>query len=87
MKKSCEHMGVSKGELGQLLQKYNDFLNTLNPAQKRAFLKSQKSLKQGADSLDDDVTPERLEIFLKTHAPPDGFICIMCDEDFKHKHR
>ncbi len=67
---------LSDDELRDLLQKFNDFLNTLNAAQRRAFMRGQKSLREGAATLH-DVSPERLEQFLRKHGPPHGVVCIL----------
>jgi len=81
-------MGLSEHELKDLLRKFNDFVNTLNPAQRRRFLKSQMTVEEGVEELDKDVTAPQLEDFFRRHGPPGGVFCFMCDEDdLHHKHK
>ena len=76
-------LGISEKELRDLLKKLNDFFNTLSPSQKHAILKAQGKIGEG---LSKDITPKRLQTVLQQFAPPGGIICVMCDEDFLHKH-
>ena len=65
-----EQMGLSDGELREFLRKINDFFHhTLNDKERRAFLKGLKSVEEAARELDKDVTPERLEKFIREHEP------------------
>lgn len=45
------------------------FFNTLNDKERVAFLKGLKPLEEAARELDEDVTPERLEEFIRNHEP------------------
>ncbi len=74
-----KQMRLTKDELRDLLKKYNDFLNSLDKAQRRAFMKGQKSLQMGADTLR-HVQPTRLEQLLRELAPKNGAICIIGNE-------
>jgi phage antirepressor YoqD-like protein len=64
-----ERMGLSDEELREFLRKINIFYNTLNDKERLAFLKGLKSVREAADQLDEDVTPERLEEFIRNHEP------------------
>ena len=81
-KRILHELGLSEAEVRDLLQRLNDFFNTLNERQKHAILKAQGSIENG---LSKDITPQRLQTFLQEFAPPGGIICILCDEDFRHK--
>ncbi len=76
-----EHIGLTDQQLSQLLAKFNDFVKGLSEPERRAFLRSLKSAKTAAADLDEGVTAQHLEEFLKKHGPPHGVICYMCDED------
>lgn len=75
-----QQMRLTLQQVRDLLQKYNNFLNTLDNAQRRAFLKGEKSLEMGAQTLR-HVSPKRLEQFLQENAPPNGVICILGNEN------
>lgn len=71
---------LTKQQVQDLLKKYNNFLNSLDQAQRHAFERGEKSLHSGARTLR-DVAPSRLEQFLKENAPPNGAICILGNEN------
>lgn len=73
-----QSMGLTQPELQDLHDKLNNFVNTLNPAQKAAFLNSMKTPEQGAAELPEDVTPQRLHSFLKTSAPAASVLSFSC---------
>ncbi len=75
-----KQMHLTKDELRDLLKKYNDFLNSLDQNQRHAFVKGQKTLQMGADTLR-HVQPSRLEQLLREFAPPNGAICILGNEN------
>lgn len=65
-----EKMGLSDEELRELLRKINVFFNnTLNETERGAFLRGLKSVEEAARELDEDVTTERLEKFIREHEP------------------
>jgi phage antirepressor YoqD-like protein len=64
-----KQMGLSDGELREFLRKINVFFNhTLNDEERRAFLRGLKSVEDAARELK-NVTPERLEKFIREHEP------------------
>jgi hypothetical protein len=79
-----QKMGLKEAELTDLLQKLNTFINTLNPAQREAFLDSFRTTEKAAHDFGDDVTPERLKAFLEKRTPPNGTVCILGKH---HRHR
>lgn len=81
-----ERLGLNRDEIRDLLQRLNDFFNSLSDKEKRAFRKSLRSPHEGAAILDKDVTPERLEEFLRKFGPPGGIVCFWCELNFLHKH-
>ena len=65
-----EKMGLSDEELRELLRKINVFFNsTLNEKERGAFLRGLKSVEEAARELDEDLTPEDLERFIRKHEP------------------
>jgi hypothetical protein len=72
-----QKMGLKDAELTDLLQKLNTFINTLLPAQKKAFLDSFKTTNQAALDFGDEVTPKRLKAFLKKRTPANGTVCTL----------
>ena len=75
-----ERMGLTEKELHEVLQKFNEFVEGLNPQERRYVLHGLKSAREAAAELDEDVTPERLEQFMRKHGPKHGIgICFSCD--------
>jgi hypothetical protein len=79
-KQILEHIGFSDYEdLATFLRKLNDFVHdTLNENERRVFRHSLKSPKEAAAELDEDVTPERLEEFIRRHAHGKPVACFAC---------
>jgi hypothetical protein len=73
-----EHIGLSPKDLTEFYRKFNNFLNGLNPEERRVMLGSLKSSQQAATDLGHDVKPEQLEKLLQSYAPERGAICICC---------
>jgi hypothetical protein len=74
-----DRLGLQPDEIRELFRKLNEFFNTLDEKQKRAFTRSLRSTHEAAGEIDRDVTPQRLETFLREFAPPDGIICEWCE--------
>jgi hypothetical protein len=75
-KQILQEMGLEADELRQLHDNLHDFVNSLKPNQKAAFLHSMKPLQQGAEEI--NVKPEELAAFLTKHSKPGQTICIIC---------
>jgi hypothetical protein len=75
--KILEQMRISEADLRDLFQKFNNFLNTLNPHQRRLYRNSEVTLRHAASTLD-DVSPEELKQFLEKYAPEGGVILYVC---------
>jgi len=71
-------MKLSEEDLQDLFNKLNQFFDSLNPRQRRAYRNSQQSIDHAARELGDDITAEELEAFLRKHAPKRGIICVVC---------
>jgi hypothetical protein len=69
-------MGLTREELKEALQKFNTFLNTLDAAQRGAFLHSMRSAKDAAREID-DLDVQRLEEFLRS-LEPTGQLFFTC---------
>jgi hypothetical protein len=72
-----KYMGLTEKELVNALQNFNTFLDTLDAAQRSAFLHSLRSREDAADEID-DLEPARLEEFLRKYAPPGGEVFYTC---------
>jgi hypothetical protein len=71
-------IGLSDEELKEFLRKVNEFFNTLNEKERGAFVKGLKSVEQATRELDEDLTPQDLEWFIRRHEPtiiPPFFNC------------
>jgi hypothetical protein len=65
-----EKMGLSDEELREFLRKINVFFNsTLNDTERGAFLRGLKSVEACARELDEGLTTEDLEEFIRRHGP------------------
>lgn len=67
-----QELGLTAQELTDLLRKVNEFANTLNHKERRAFTESLKSTQYAAQEFGQDVTPERLTALARR-------LCPQCD--------
>jgi hypothetical protein len=62
-----KEMGLTDSELRDLLHKTNTYYHSLNEAQRRVILSSQRSTEEAAATLHANVSAEQLEHFLRAH--------------------
>jgi hypothetical protein len=67
---------LSKPELEEMQARFQDFVKSLNPDEKQSLRKSILSTEEAAQTLGPDVTPERLERFLRAYAPTGATILL-----------
>jgi hypothetical protein len=63
-------IGLSHDDLRDMQKKFARFAASLNPAQKKSLEASAPKVDKAAKTLGDDVTPERLQTFIKSHSDP-----------------